>query len=203
MKPFSLLFVTLLSIGCAAHTAGPGHLDAELLSIATSAQGTRKLELHGEKSGEISKLSVYHQDATRIPEPIRKLAESTFPGSKALSFETERYADAGLVYEVEVEKADGEHCELSASAEGKLRYTECRLTQAALPPAVSKTISDKLPGGTVEEIEVLRGQAIVGGEEFRAEVKVGTQMHYLRIKPSGELVRHGLLIPAKLELPAP
>jgi hypothetical protein len=202
MKSLSLLGVTLLSLGCATHTTSPGHLDAELLSIAASAQGVRKLEMHSEKTGEIWKLSVYHQDAARIPEPIRKLAESTFPGSKALSFETERYADAGLVYEVEVEKADGEHCEISTSPDGKLRYAECRLTQAALPSSVSKTIADMLPGGTVEEIEILKGQAIVGGEEYRAEVKVGPQLHYLRIKPSGELIRHGLLIPAKIEVPA-
>lgn len=155
------------------------------------------------RAGQLGKMSVYHQDANRIPESVRKLAETLFPGSKSLSFETEHYADAGLVYEVEVESQDGRHCEVSATADAKHRYTECRLSQDALPAAVSKKLETTLPGATVEELEVLKGPSIGGGEEYRAELKVGSVVHYLRLSPGGELLRHGILVPAEDRSSAP
>ena len=201
MKSFALLSAVLCSMGCATSGVGPGRLDHELLSLTTTAQGVRKIELHSDKRGAITKMSVYHQDQSRVPEAIRKLAESQFPGSKIVSLETEHYVDAGLVYEVEVEIPDGKHCEVSARPDATLRYTECRLSSDGLPAAVSQRIAETLPGGTVEELEVLKGPAIAGGEEYRAEVKLGAVGHYLRISPSGGLLRHGIVVPASIEVP--
>jgi hypothetical protein len=203
MKRVLLFSVLLASMGCATGATGPGRLNPDLIRVAASAEGVRKIELHSDQSGALGKMSVYHQDANRIPESVRKLAETLFPGSKSLSFETEHYADAGLVYEVEVESQDGRHCEVSATADAKHRYTECRLSQDALPAAVSKKLETTLPGATVEELEVLKGPSIGGGEEYRAELKVGSVVHYLRLSPGGELLRHGILVPAKIEVPHP
>jgi hypothetical protein len=180
---------------------GPGRLDPALVEVAASAQGVRKIELHAEPGGGLRKMSVYHLDTSRIPEPVRKLAEQKFPGGKLRSFESERYADAGLVYEVEVDTSDGKVCEVSASGEGALRYTECRLRPEELPPEVARTVSATVPGASIEEAELLTGPAIAGEREFRIEARAGGVTHYLRLRPSGELFRHGLLVPAQIEVP--
>lgn len=203
MKNTVLSAMVLVSIGCATHATGPGRLNRELIGVAASAEGVRKIELHSDGTGGLWKMSVYHQDASRIPAPVRQLAESQFPGGKPVSFETEHYADVGLVYEVELESADGRHCEVSATAEAKLRYTECRISKDGLPAAVAQKLEATLPGATVEELEVLKGPGIAGGEEYRAELKVGSTVHYLRLSPAGELLRRGVLVPAKLEVPHP
>ena len=201
MKSFPLLAAMLCSMGCATSAVGPGRLNHELLSLAKNAHGTRKIELHSDQNGTITKMSVYHQDVSRVPEAIRKLAERQFPDSKVISMETENYADAGLVYEVEVESPDGKRCEVSALPDATLRYTECRLSSDGLPAAVSQRIAATVPNGTIEELEVLKGPSIAGGEEYRAEVKLGGVEHYLRISPSGELLRHGIVVPASIEVP--
>ncbi len=201
MKSVLLCVAVSGAMGCATSATGPGRLNPDLIGVATSAEGVRKIELHSDQSGGLWKMSVYHQDANRVPEPVRKLAESLFPGSKPVSFETEHYADACLVYEVEVESQDGRHCEVSATSDAKLRYTECRLAKEGLPVAVAKKLETVLPGATIEELEVLKGPSIGGGEEYRAELKLGAVEHYLRLSPGGELVHHGILIPAKIEVP--
>ena len=63
-----------------------------------------------------------------------------------------------------------------------------------------KTLSDTVAGAQMEESELVKEG---GAEEYRFEAKVGDRIHYLRIKPSGELVKHTLRVKAELEVPMP
>lgn len=205
IRSASLLLGILSGCATAGGGSGPGRLDPALVEVAASAAGVRKIELHAEPGGGLRKMSVYHLDTSRIPEPVRKLAEQKFPGSKLRSFESERYADAGLVglvYEVEVDTADGKICEVSAAMDGVLRYTECHLRPEELPPEVTRTVSATVPGAAIEEAELLTGPAIAGERELRIEARANGVLHYLRLRPSGELLHHGLIVPAQIEVPA-
>lgn len=203
MKPSAHRFAVALGLalapGCAT-TSGPGRLDVRLVHLAATTPSAAKIELHPDETGALVKATVEHLDEAQVPEAVRRLAAEKFPGAKVTGYETESYAGEGdLVYEVEVDTAEGRHCEISATAAGALRYTECRLPPAEIPEAVARAVAAVLPGAEIEEAERVAGPALPT-EEIRVEAKAGGRLHYLRFDPAGTLTRHGVMIPAEIEV---
>lgn len=181
--------------------AGPGQLDAELVRAAGSAQGVEKIKLELEADGSVRYLSVYHQDAAAVPEPVRKQLDTQFPGAKILRYESEFVAAHGRLFELEVETADKQQCEFSAKPDGAVLYTECHIDAKALPEPVRAAFDKAHPGAAVKEVEK---KTITGtGDEFEIEFEVGGRLHELYFKPDGTIIRHELVLPAVIEVPAP
>jgi len=184
-----------------APAAGPGHLDADLVRAAGSAQGVEKVKIEVEKDGSLRYLSVYHQDAAALPEPVRKQMETVYPGGKALRYETEFVVPHGRLHEIEVETADKQQCELSAKADGSIIYTECHIDAKALPEPVRAAFDKAHPGAAIKEVEK---KTLTGaGDEYEIEFEAGGRLHELYFKPDGAMIRHELVIPAVIEVPAP
>jgi hypothetical protein len=179
---------------------GPGQIDADLVRAAGTAQGVEKIKVEVEKDGSVRYLSVYHQDAAAVPEPVRKQLDATYPGAKMLRYETEHVVPHGRLHEIEVETADKQQCELSARADGGIVYTECHIDAKALPEAVRTAFDRAHPGAVVKEVEkkTLTG----GGDEYEIEFEAGGRLHELYFKADGSVIRHELVIPAVIEVPA-
>ncbi|MBZ5709084.1 PepSY-like domain-containing protein [Nannocystis pusilla] len=180
--------------------SGPGQLDADLVRTAGTAQGVEKIKLEVEADGSLRYFSVYHQDAASLPEPVRKQVEAVYPGARALRYETEFVAPHGRLFEVEVETADKQSCELSAKADGGVLYTECHIDAKALPEPVRAAFDKAHPGAAIKEVEK---KTLTGaGDEYEIEFEAGGRLHELYFKPDGAVIRHELVIPAVIEVPA-
>jgi hypothetical protein len=152
-----------------------------------STEHVRWIQVDTDGAGRIAKCSVYHDDADDVPEAVRQLAERKFPGAKSRFFETELYAEHGLVYEVEVETREGRHCEIAGKPDGTELYTECGLDADDVPRAVLDALRKLLPQGELQEAEAKRGPRI---DEIDLEVRVGHELHYLRYASKGTLIEH-------------
>jgi len=177
-------------------------LSAQVREVASSGAKIELMELRLDEAGAIVKQAVYHDDKDAIPEPVRALAEQTYPGSKPYRYETEHYADRGVVYEVEVETAEGQKCEVAASAEGELIYRECQIPAAELPEAVASRVSATIADGKILEAEYkqVEGEA---DESYSVEIEADAREYYLRIAADGTLLSKHLRVPALVELPIP
>lgn len=175
-------------------------LDAEIVTTATTADKLDKLKVRVDADGKIVKQSLYHYDAAVIPKPVRDLAASTFEGSTAVRYETEWYADVGRIYEVEVDTKDGKHCEVAATPDGKLQYTECRIDPTTLPSEVAKTVHDL--AGTQEILEAEK-KTRADGEEFTVEIADPGGDLYVRIAADGSLLGKYRRVPGIIEVPVP
>lgn len=179
--------------------AGPGRLDSESIRTAATAQGVEKVKLEADADGTVRYLSVYHKDAGALPEPVTRMLETQYPGGKILKYETEIVAE-GRRYEVEVETKDQQICEYSAKADGTLVYTECHIDPKALPEKIRAEVDATFPGAAIKEAEK---KVIVGGEEeYEVELEAGGRTHELYFKADGTRLRHELVIPAVIEVPA-
>lgn len=185
----------------ASGEASPATGDAVLATVASAApnaQGVDKVEVRLDKSGRVVKQAVYHLDASLVPEPVKATAQREFPDSNVTHYETERYADLGDIYEVEVDTADGRSCEVAAKADGSLIYTECRADPATASPEIIAAIEAAVPGGEIKEYEVKKGEGI---DEVTAEVEAGGQEYYLHLEPDGTLLDKRIRVPALIEVP--
>jgi hypothetical protein len=180
-----------------APAGGPGQIDSKIAEAIATYAGAEKLEIYTDASGKIVKLSVYHHDAAKVPDLVKKVAGEQFPGATVKSYEFELYAGEGYVHEVEFETADKKECEVSVSAEGKVRYTECVIDKA--PDAIAAKVKELVPDGTIAEVEEKKGPGI---DEISIEVKTGAIEHYLRFKRSGELVARSKRVVARIDVAA-
>lgn len=173
-----------------------GHLDSKILTQALSAKGAEKFKIRTNAAGDVTKLSLYHNDASLIPEAVQATLKKKLPGATVKSYESEFYSDKGRVFEIEVTTKDKKSCELGALADGKFVYTECDIKADKLPKPVTAAITKLLPGGEIIEAEESKGDI----NEFSAEVKMAGVMHYLSISPKGDVTRHGRIVPTYLDL---
>lgn len=152
-----------------------------------STEHIQWIEVDTDLAGTITKCAIYHDDAERIPAPVRALAERKFPSAKGRFYETELYAEWGVVFEVEVETREGQHCELAARADGTELYTECRLDTDRLPARVVDAVAALLPGGSIIEAESKQGPGL---DEIDVEVQLGKDRHYVRVARDGSILQH-------------
>ena len=164
-----------------------------------SAGHVRWVQVDADADGRIAKCSVYHDNADDVPVAVRELAERKFPGAAGRYFETELYADEGLVYEVEVQTREGKHCEIAGKADGTELYTECELDRSSVPPKVQSAWTAILPEGELLEAEAKRGPRV---DEIDLEVRFGPDLHYLRFKSNGTLIQHLVRMRGSVNPPA-
>lgn len=181
--------------------AGPGQLDAELVRAAASLQGVEKVVLKAEPDGAVRYLAVYHHDADAIPEPVREQLAVLYPGARVLRYESEFVAPHGRLYEIEVETADKQECELSAKADGGVVYSECHVDPRALPEPVRAAFDRAHPGVAIQGVE--KKMVPGAGDEYEVKFEVDGRAHELSFSPDGAVTRHVLVIPAVLQVPAP
>lgn len=190
------LVLTLVGLFALTAHADPGKLDAQLLGVAAKAKGVTKIQLYAAPDGTLRKVAVYHADPAQVPEPVRALAKSKFGEAAITSYESELYADLGQVYEITAKTESGEQ-EIAAKADGTLVYMEHPVALAAVPAAVKATAEKAVPGGEWVEAEEKKGPAI---HQFGVKLTADGVTHYLRISPAGELLNHGLRLPAMVEV---
>lgn len=179
----------------------PGNLDPDLARAVATAKDVEKLKIEAEADGTFRYASVYHHDAGVLPEPVAKLVEAQFPGSKILRYELESVAGKGRLFEVEVETRDQQKCEFSAKADGTLVYTECEIDPKALPEPVRAALDKAYPGATIKEAEK---KTVAGaGDEYEVEFDVGGRIHEFYFRADGTIFRHELAVPAIFEVSVP
>jgi metal-sulfur cluster biosynthetic enzyme len=170
----------------------------DIIDAVRNAKGVDKFKLRVDENGTLVKQSLYHVDESRVPEPVKALAAKEFAGSKPKKYELEVYSDVGLVYEVEVQTKDGKQCEVSANAEGVLRYKECHIKPKELPKEVAAKVKEAHPKGKIVEVETKQGPDI---DEITIEVQEAGKEFYVRIKPDGTVIQTLVRVPAVLEVP--
>jgi hypothetical protein len=178
--------------------SGGAAFTTAIVRTAAEATDVQTMKIRIGADGRVLKQSVYHGDASAIPEPVRALAQEQFPGAKALRYETEHYADLGAVYEVEVESAEGKLCEVAAKADGSLVYIECQEDPGSASDAIRSAIEAAIPGATIKELETKKGPNL---DEVSVEVEAGGREYALRMKPDGTVLEKRRRIPAIVEVP--
>lgn len=182
-----------------APVTGPA-LPSSILDTAQEAKGVSQVRVYFAEDGTARKLAVYHGDVSQIPSPVLDLVKKKYPKASIQEYETEFYADAGLVYEVEIISAEGSPMEVSAFADGRLRYVEAEMDPASLSPHMREVVVGAVPGGVIAEVEMKTGP-----EMDLVQVKVkppeGVGFHYLVFETEGSLVRHTRRYPAQIEVP--
>lgn len=175
------------------------NLDGEIVRAAATAAGVTKLKLEAEADGSLRELSLYHNDAAALPAPVTALLAAQYPGAKIRAYETEYDRAHGRVYEVEVLTADKRECEYSATPEGQLLYNECHIDPKTLPEPIRAAIPTTVPGAKILEAE--KTTYPDGRETYSVELSADGKVHELYFERDA-LIRHELVIPAQLEVPA-
>lgn len=182
----------------AASVASGGGLHPELARVAVSADNVEEFELRLDAKGQLVKQAVYHDDASAITEAVLAKTRELYPGATITHYETEHYADEGVVHEVEVKTADGQSCEVSATPDGTLRYQECELDLATLPAHIGAAVTSAYPGGEILEAETKKGP---GMDVLTVEVRSGGTEYYLYMTPDGSIERVFKRVEAVVEIP--
>ena len=185
------------SVAMSADVASGG-LHEAVAKAAVTAKTVEEFEFRMDENGALIKQAVYHDDASAISEAVKAKAMEVFPGANIESYETEWYADVGEVHEVEVQTADGQECEVSATPDGTLRYKECELDLAKVPPQITAAIESAYPGAKILEVETKQGPAM---DVVTAEIEVGGVEYYLHMKPDGALESVHKRVEALVEIP--
>ncbi len=180
-------------------SAAVGHLDSDLVEAIATYAGVDKVEIYVDRGGRMTKASVYHADAAKIPAAARAAADRQLPGGKPKHFESERYAGEGAAVEIEIDRADQRACEVSLTPEGALRYVECKVPVAELPRAIADKVAALVAGGAIEEVEQKKGPR---GEAWSVETKKDGVTHVLRFSAAGELTGRGVQVTAKITVEA-
>jgi hypothetical protein len=202
-----IVLLSCLSCGCgSAQTRGAdspadpettGGLDPAILATATKARGVEKVVVETGEGGAIDEIAVYHRDESKVPAAVKRAAEARFPGSRALSYETEREAGRA-VSEVELETADGRRCEVQATDAGEVLYVECGVVRGDLPAAVVSAVDRLLPSNEFVEAEKREAP---DGATWSVEARLDGVVHYVRLQESGQIVSHAVRVPATLQIP--
>ncbi len=182
-----------------AMPTGPS-LDADIVRAAGTAEGVQKLKLECEADGSLRELSLYHNDKGALPEAVLALREKQYPASQIRAYETEFEREHGRIFEVEVTTKDGQECEYAAKPDGTLVYNECHVDPKTLPEAMRAAFTTKLPGAEVLEAE--KKTYADGRTIHSVELRAAGKVHELYYE-GDKLIRHELVIPAQLEVPAP
>lgn len=177
--------------------SNPGHVNGQMVVLGTRLPGVEKLRIRTDAAGKITKLALYHKDATQVPPSILALAAEKLPGAKVLRYETEIYADKGHAFDVEMTSADGKECEVAALADGTFLYSECAIKLDEIPAPAKAAAMALVPRGEIVEAERKKGPA---ADELTIEMKNAGLVHYLRVTPTGDVLWHGLRVPAFVEL---
>lgn len=175
-------------------------LHEAVAQAAMTAKTVEEFEFRLDDRGALVKQAVYHDNASAISEAVKAKAMEVFPGATIESYETEWYADVGEVHEVEVKTAEGQACEVSATPDGTLRYTECELDLAKVPAQITAAIASAYPHAKILEVETKQGPAM---DIVTAEVDVDGAELYLRMKPDGALESVHKRVEALVEIPVP
>ncbi len=175
-----------------------GRLDAEIVATARDAHGVEKAKIRTNPDGTVTKLAVYHTDASQIPEPVKKLVATKYPGATVAFYESEIHADGQRVYEVEVRPKNGPSCEVAATANGSELYTECEVQPSDLPVAVAHSLASLRPKARIREAE--RKTEMDGTQSYSLVVTDNDGQHYIYFAPDGTIQKHLLRVPAVLEV---
>ncbi|HEY0135362.1 MAG TPA: hypothetical protein VGB85_14860 [Nannocystis sp.] len=175
-------------------------LDADIVRAAGSAAGVQKLKLECEADGSVREASLYHMDEAALPPAVLALREQQYPGSKLRAYETEYEREHGRLFEVEVTTRDGQECEYSAKPDGTLVYTECHVDAKTLSAGLRAALEHKLPDAEILEAE--KKTYADGRVLHSVEVRAGGKVHELYFEDDA-VVRHEIVVPAQLEVPAP
>ncbi len=186
----------------AAPAPSIGGLDSAFVASISAHPSATKVEIEVEANGWIRELALYHNDADSVPEAVRKRAEEVYPGATIKGYESEvEGPERREVFEVELKTAEGQDCEIEATAAGELIYTECEIEVSALSEELKAAALKVLPGAAIEEVEVVEYSGDKPKETV-VEAKVGEATHKL-VFVNGELSRHIREIKAELEFDIP
>lgn len=186
--------------GAAAVARAPrpaGTMDPEIMKLAQRARGVSTIHVDTGADGEVTKISVTHQDADAIPAAVRDLARTELPGSRVVAYETELYADTGERFEVEVVTPEGRACEVSADRAGKLAYKGCTVAAWELDGAVRTAAMGAVADGRITWAYHKQGPSV---DTVFVDVTGADGDHQLEFE-GGRLTSHVKSVPSLLRVP--
>ncbi len=179
-----------------------GALDSAFIASISRHPTADKIEIEVNADGSVRELALYHNDADKLPEAVRKKAEEVYPGASIKGYESEvEGPERREVFEVELKTAEGQECEVEATAAGELIYTECEVEVSTLGEELKAATLEALPGAEIEEVEIVEHSGD-RPKETVVEAKVGETTHKL-VFIDGKLSRHVREIKAELEFDVP
>lgn len=178
--------------------APSGGLHETVARIAVTATTVEEFEFRLDDQGVLIKQAIYHDDASAVSEAVKAKAMELYPGATIVAYETEFYADAGIVHEIEVKTVDGQECEVSATPDGTLRYQECELEMANVPAQISAAVKSAYPDGKLLEVETKKGPGL---DLVTAEVESGGVEYYVTMNPDGTIEAVHKRVEALVEIP--
>jgi hypothetical protein len=182
-----------MSLAACGATPPLGSLPADITRTFQKTQGVQRVNLYLTTGGKVRSVAVYHTDLKEIPAAVQALGAERFPNRQVLYYETEHHAD-GLIYEIEYALDNGLKGELAARADGTLVYVEQPV--ATLPDVVRAAALKRVPGQVVGR----ERQLGPGLDHYGVKIQFQDRLHVVLLKPDGRIVRHGVRIPAKLEV---
>lgn len=189
------LFIGLLLLsGCGGSLLGS--VAPDFSQAVADTPSTREVRVYLEPGGGIRGLSIYHLDAEAIPDAVKALGASRFPGRRIIYYETEWYADGSQVFEVEYALDGGKKGEIAARADGALIYMERPV--ATVPVPTRNAALRAVSGGRIVEGERRQGPGI---DHFILKLDLRGRVHVLHIDAQGQVLQHGIRVPAKIEVP--
>lgn len=193
MRPLllALLFVLPACGGPLLGSVTPG-----FAQTVADTPSTREVRVYLEPGGGIRGLSIYHLDAESIPDAVRTLGASRFPGRKIVYYETEWYADGTQVFEVEYALENGRKGEIAARIDGSLVYVERPVP--SVPEPTRRAAMGAVAGGRIVEGNRRQGPGI---DHFILKLDLRGRVHVLHIDAQGQVLQHGIRVPAKIEVP--
>ena len=173
-----------------------GSIAPDFSQTVADMPSTREVRVYLEPGGGIRGLSIYHLNAEAIPAAVRALGASRFPGRKIVYYETEWYADGSQVFEVEYALENGRKGEIAARIDGSLVYVERPVPSVPVP--ARSAVMQAVPGGRIVEGERRQGPGI---DHFILKVEQRGRVHVVHVDAQGQVLQHGIRVPAKIEVP--
>ena len=187
-----LLLIALTGCG------GPllGTITPSFTQTVADMPSTREVRVYLEPGGGVRGLSIYHVNAEAIPDAVRALGASRFPGRRVVHYETEWYADGSQIYEVEYALEGARTGELAARIDGSLVYVERPV--ASLPPLARSAALAAVAGGRIMQGDRRQGPGI---DHYILKIDLRGRMHVVHVDAQGQVLQHGIRVPAQIEVP--
>lgn len=157
----------------------------------------RGCELHAPVSGPdpFVECVITHEE---VPPALMAKATALVPDGKPLK--SKRIVrDSGITtYELLVRGAGSATATLYIRADGHEAMRRIFTSEGALPPAVTRTLRERLPGAKLKEAQHKRAPGLP--DEIMVTVSRGDATHVLRFDGAGTLKRHQVQLPTIIDL---
>jgi hypothetical protein len=159
--------------------------------------GGETLEMTLDDGGVVAETE-FHVTFERLPEAVRRAADTELPGGTLLSCEKEYH---GSTVYWEVEKLFGDlKKEILFTSDGRVRITEFQISAGSAPRRVMESVERVVPGGDLTSVEEVTEGAV---KTYHVKKEANRIRYKLILAPDGKLLGKLREVQAEIEVPVP